>query len=181
MAERTATPPTDAQLEAWALDYVSRYGASTARLSRALQRRLGRLLGPRDAADARLRERVAALVGKLAGLGYVNDAQFAESRVRALRRRGKSARAIRAALSLDGLEPLAREALASDGAAGELAAARGFVRKRRLGPHREPSSRELERQRDLARLARAGFSRDVALAALAFDGDDAADDSATDL
>jgi regulatory protein len=54
----------------------------------------------------------------------------------------------------------------------ELDAARAFARKRRLGPHREPDQRAQHRQKDLAALARQGFSFDTAKKALGTDGGD---------
>jgi regulatory protein len=47
----------------------------------------------------------------------------------------------------------------------EAAAARIWARKKRLGPFRaDPDARKLNRQRDLAALARAGFSFAIARA-----------------
>jgi regulatory protein len=48
----------------------------------------------------------------------------------------------------------------------ELEAARAYVRKRRLGPHRSPEKRAEYRQKDLASVARQGFSFDIAKKAL---------------
>jgi regulatory protein len=45
-----------------------------------------------------------------------------------------------------------------EGGASELAAACALVRRRRLGPYRAPGKRVDCRQKDLASLARAGFS-----------------------
>jgi len=94
------------------------------------------------------------VVGKLVRLGYVDDARFAAQRVRTLRKRGKSGRAIRAALSRQGIDPSVADDLIDDG--DELEAARAYVRRRRLKGG----------DKDLAKLARAGFSYDVARRAL---------------
>lgn len=50
---------------------------------------------------------------------------------------------------------------------GELAAACALVRRRRLGPYRPAGTRAAHRQKDLAALARAGFSLDMARKVLA--------------
>ncbi|HET9953095.1 MAG TPA: RecX family transcriptional regulator [Polyangiaceae bacterium] len=58
-----------------------------------------------------------------------------------------------------------RRAARSSGSA-ELEAAREFVRKRRIGPHRPEPERAPNRRKDLAKLARAGFDFDTACSAL---------------
>jgi regulatory protein len=54
----------------------------------------------------------------------------------------------------------------------ELEAARAYVRRRRLGPHRPESERLENRRRDLAALARHGFDHETAVRALGYGGDD---------
>lgn len=156
--------PTAAQLERVALRYVERYGGSTERVRRVLGRRVARAAEETGADPEPAIAAIDAVIGKLTRLGYLDDARFVESRVRVLRKRGKSARAIRAALSAQGVDGHLGPAL--DDQDAELSAARAFVRRRRLGPHRPTETRDAERQRDLARLARAGFSYDVAVRAL---------------
>lgn len=157
------TLPTVAELERAAIAYLERYGGSAERLRRALRRRLERAADGRGVELAGI-DAVEEVIAKLTRLGYVDDARWASSRVRVLRRRGKSARAIRASLVGQGVDDAVREAL--EDRVAELEAARALVRRRRLGPHRPAELRASERARDLARLARAGFSYAVALAAL---------------
>lgn len=156
--------PTEAELERAAIAYLERYGGSTERVRRALKRRVRRAVaevgGDPDEAGAS----IEAVLARLKRLGYLDDERFVASRVRVLRGRGKSARAIRAALASQGLD--AAGSLQQEDGEAELEAARAFVRRRRLGPHRAPEDREVERERDLARLARAGFSFEVARRAL---------------
>ncbi len=137
-----------------ALHYLERHGGSERQLRRILDKRIRRSVeafgepGPEEAQPL-----VDALVAKLTRLGYVDDQRVARSRARSLRGRGKSTRAIRAALSRLGIA----EALIDDAIEGDdLEAARTYVRRRRLRVG----------QRDLAKLARAGFSYDVARRAL---------------
>jgi regulatory protein len=68
-------------------------------------------------------------------------------------------------------------ALASvDGTEGsEIAAAAALARRRRLGPYRTGATRHSHRQKDLATLARAGFSLDLARRVLAAADPDALD------
>ncbi|HVK65693.1 MAG TPA: RecX family transcriptional regulator, partial [Polyangium sp.] len=89
----------------------------------------------------------------------------ADARCGPRRRRFTNARA---ALSAQGIAAATIDAaLAGEDAEVELDAARAFVKRRRLGPHRASAeAREAEREKDLARLGRAGFSFAVALRAL---------------
>ncbi len=62
------------------------------------------------------------------------------------------------------------DAAVPDDPAAELAAALAYIRRRRMGPFRSPPDPE-QRLRDLARLARAGFSQSVAEQALGLNAD----------
>jgi regulatory protein len=168
MGAKRARPATPAYLQRVALSYLERYGGSIERVRRILTRRVRRSVEELGTDPEVGAQAVEAVIDELCRLGLLDDARLAEARVRALRRRGKSARAIRAALAGRGIDPsLCDRALErEDGADAELTAARALVRRRRLGPHRDEASRALERQRDLARLARAGFSYAIAVRAL---------------
>ena len=88
---------------------------------------------------------------------------------RRLRERGSSGRLITARLAAKGLSfDRVRNILEDeDSTDADQQAARIFIRRRRLGPYRpDPEVRADRRQRDLAALARAGFSYSVASAAL---------------
>ncbi len=142
---------TAAYLERVALHYLERYAGSEVRLRRVLQKRVRRSFDAHGTPDAlEAKERIDALVAKLRRLGYVDDGRFARARVSSLRRRGKSARAIRAALRGQGIDPAVIDSVLDEG--DDLEAARATVRRRRLTGG----------EKDLAKLARAGFSYDVA-------------------
>jgi regulatory protein len=164
---RQATPATAERLEAAAHRYLERYPASARHLERLLLtkvRRSAELHGTDAEAGAAF---VRALIARLQGSGILDDRRFAEGKAQSLRRRGGSARAIRAALAAKGV---ARETVEtaldsadeeSTGAEADLAAARRFAERRRLGPWRA-RERAAHRLKDLAALGRAGFSYDVA-------------------
>lgn len=153
---RPAKPATAAYLERVALWYLERYGGSEAKLRRTLQKRVRRSVRELDTDPAEGREAVERVVDKMRRLGYLDDEKLARQRARTLSRRGKSRRAIRADLVRQGLDADV-DALLDETGHDELEAARAFVRRRRLGD---------DRQKDLARLARQGFSYDVARRAL---------------
>ncbi len=143
-----------AYLERVALHYLERHGGPEARVRRVLQDRVVRA---RDAHGEPTAEEGARLVDetveKLVRLGYLDDARFARSRARSMRNRGKSSRAIRSALARLGVpSELVDEAIEGD----DLEAARTYVRRRGLSGG----------EKDLAKLARAGFTYDVARRAL---------------
>ena len=99
---------------------------------------------------------IDALVAKLEAAGYVDDARFAESRTASLTRRGTSQRAIAAKLRGKGVSaPLVKESLAEH---DEQAAAHAFARRKKLGTYRIGATSKERARKDLAAMARAGFS-----------------------
>jgi regulatory protein len=119
----------------------------------------------RAEADA-ARPHIETLIARLLASGILDDRRFAEAQAQSLRRRGNSGRGIRQRLAAKGLDRgFVEEALGvidTDGDTSELAAACVLARRRRLGPYRAAGTRRDFRQKDLAALARAGFSLDVA-------------------
>jgi regulatory protein len=99
----------------------------------------------------------------------LDDAAFARVRALRLHGRGKSVRAIRAELTQKGVAEMeigaALAALAEEtpeDSPPDLEAAKRTAKRRRLGPWRPEDQRFERREKDLAALARAGFSYSVA-------------------
>ena len=176
-------PPDEAMLRDAALTYLARYSSTQTGLLRVLGRRIARWAraadAPAEATEAPM-QAARAVVAKLVALGVVDDAAFAAGRARSLHRSGRSRRAIAAHLQAKGVP--ASLAMPPDDPAAELAAALLYSSRRRMGPFRraaisagsdaaapEPDAR----QRDLARLARAGFPASVAGRALDLSADEA--------
>lgn len=164
-----ARPLTLEDVQRMALRYLERFDSSVSNLRRVLLanvRRRQRPLGEEAV------EQAAALVNQVLERyqesGLVDDRRFAEARVRGLRERGGSARAIRQKLLLKGVSAadVAHALGAGEQPDAEREAARAFAKRRRLGPHRPAEQRAQHRQKDLAAMARAGFSLDVARAVL---------------
>ncbi|TGD96665.1 regulatory protein RecX [Methylobacterium nonmethylotrophicum] len=154
---------TPAYLERAALSYLERYGASAEMLRRVLRRRVETRCRLRGEAPDDFSEMVEAVVARALGAGLVDDAAFAAAKVRSLRRRGGSARAIGAKLAAKGVDRgIVGAALAEAEDGGEEEAARAYARRRRLGPFRSGAARAASRERDLAAMARAGFSLGLA-------------------
>jgi regulatory protein len=99
----------------------------------------------------------------------VDDQAFAQTKARALHRRGASTRQMRQRLKLAGVadETLNKamagldQELDADPRQREWQAAVALARRRRLGPFRGKDRQE-HRNRDLAAMARAGFDYDLA-------------------
>jgi regulatory protein len=173
MANDTASaPPDEGSLYQAALSYLARYAATESGLRRVLIRQVDRWA--RLQADAEVAAPVIAaargaidgIIERLVKAEAISDTAFAESRAKSLVRSGQSNRAVQVRLIAKGVAPdLARAASVSD-AETELAAAVVLVRKRRIGAYRRSEADADARRKELGLLARAGFSRDIALQAL---------------
>ncbi len=178
-------PPSDATLRDAGLAYLARYAATEAALTRALGRVVDRWARRAMADDAitgsteadavaaqaaQARALVRGVVIRLATAGAVSDSAFAESRTRSLVRGGRSRRAVAAHLAAKGVgAETARAALEAE-ETDELTAALVLARRRRIGPFRVGDG---DRLRELAVMARAGFSQAVASEALRMPREDA--------
>jgi len=163
------SPAPDAKgLHEAALAHLARYATTRAGLVRVLDRRIARWerAGGDAEAAAAARGVARAVVARLAEAGLVDDAAFAEMRARSLTRGGRSRRAAEAHLRARGVgEAEVRAALPED-AEAEYAAALSHARRRRIGPWRRAEIDVAGAMKELAAMARAGFSREVARRAL---------------
>lgn len=181
---RKAKRPTPERLANAALYYLGRYAASEASLRRVLQGKIKRYamtdpaFAADDAARAALTEAIEGIVEKHRNLGVLNDAAYAEMKVGSMRRAGKSARRIGQSLAQKGVKAglvgRALEAHEEENGEAELRAALALARKRGLGPYRRGGASEDPKQRakEIATLARAGFSFDIAKKVLGFGPED---------
>lgn len=152
-------------LENAALHYLKRYSATVSQVRRVLLRRVDRSLKAHGGDRAELLEWVDALIDKLGRNGLVNDAAYAENRAASLRASGRSARVIAQKLKQKGVaaEVVAQQVAHASEQLSEEDAARIWAKRKRLGPFcRDAALRKDRREKDLAALARAGFSFAVA-------------------
>lgn len=154
--QRRPAPPLDPdKLERLALRYVERFATTRGRLADYLRRKIRERGWEGAPADP------AALAERMAGLGYVDDAAFAEARASAMTRRGLGARRVADALRHARVEAEDAEALAPGIAERAPEAALAFARRKRFGPFaNEPADRDLL-SRQLAAMARAGHGFDL--------------------
>jgi regulatory protein len=158
-------PLTRQKLEQLALAYLNRFDVSENKLKKHLA-----MKARKAGADAEADGWIAELVARYRSSGLLDDGRFARRLTEQLTARGKSSRAIAQKLAARGVPgELADEVLTArrqDDPGAELAAAQAYVRRRRLGPYRSAEKRDLYRHKDLAALARQGFSFDIARQAL---------------
>ena len=164
-ADSEPQPLDRAKLEQLALSYLNRFDVSSRKLEQHLRARVRKLGAPPDVSTW-----IAELIARYQGSGLLNDTRFAEQLAAQLAARGKSSRAIAQKLAARGVtSQLSGDVLTSrkrEEPDGELQAAITYARKRRLGPFRALADREQFRRKDLATLARQGFSFDIARKAL---------------
>ena len=164
--QRNPRKITAKYLERAALHYLERYAASVDQLRRVLQRRVIKSARFHSHDPKEGFELIEQLLIKLQEARFLDDRIFAASRARGRHNRGQSARAIAAYLKTKGIDDEDISAALEERAEGqtnpELAAALTYCRKRRSGPYRPEEIRQENLKRDLAALARQGFSYDLA-------------------
>lgn len=169
---KTAVKPvTQKRLMNIALYYLSRYESSAENLRRLLDRRVAKAAAKGARVPPEAAQWILAVVSEVCRLGYVNDERYALSTAEKYRKAGKSERYIRLKLSRAGVDNDIQDAVLKNDeslscAEAELAAALRLVEKRKIGPFRSPRDRKLFRKKDMAVLARAGFSFQTAVQAL---------------
>lgn len=174
--------PDEASLHEAALNHLARFATTEAGLRRVLMRRVDRWArrAKAEVGEAALPERIAervragraaaaAVAKRMVAAGAVDDAAYAAARAKRLNRAGRSRRAIAAHLSGKGVDAETARAALPEAEADEIAAALALCRRRRIGPFARTPEDADARRRSLGALARAGFTRDVAEAALAMD------------
>lgn len=153
-------------LENAALYYLQRYATSAKNFRRVMRAKVQRSCTFHKVAPDEFYPMIDDLIVRYVASGLLNDKGFAEARVSSLRRQGRSKNAILAKLQAKGLSKThVEDALAGhDDANAELAAAVKLAKRKKLGRATDPK----ERQKELAVLGRAGFSYEMARAALEY-------------
>ena len=141
---------TRERLKKSALFYLEKYEASTEKLRAVLNRRLMKASREQEI-PVEASYWIEEIIEEMCRLGYVNNHRFTENLVHRLTESGKSRSFIRTKLKLAGIEE--EEILQALSETDERASARLMVQKKHLGN---------DFKRDLARLARAGFSYEIA-------------------
>lgn len=165
----------DRSLENAAVFYLQRFPSSSANLRRVLSRKVMRARAKGVEVDeAEAARLIDAVVQRMIDAGLLDDAAYAKALAQSLFRRGTPLRGIARKLREKGVPDEAANAalarLSEDHDEPDRDAAFAFARRRRLGCYRPADQRKERRERDLAALARAGFSYGLARAVV--DADD---------
>ncbi|WNK00570.1 RecX family transcriptional regulator [Thalassospiraceae bacterium LMO-JJ14] len=160
---------TASYLENSAAHYLGRFATSSTHLRQLMMQKVKRSVAHHGTDADEGAGFVDAIIAKFERLGFLNDQAYAEMRARSLHAKGTPVRGIRYKLQQKGLSEdnidaglaaLAAEVEVRD---LDLSAALRLARRRRLGPYlsEDKDVREARRDKDMAVLARAGFSYDV--------------------
>lgn len=104
------------------------------------------------------------LLADFVRLGYLNDERYAEIKINSYLNAGKPARYIQIKLRQKGISPEIIEKILEQKNFSPLEMAANFAKKKHLGPYCINKEMRLQnRQKDLAKLVRAGFDYDIAL------------------
>ena len=173
-------------LENAALYYLGRFSAASGHLRQLLVRRVDRSAKAHDTDPIAGREMVDKLIARFLASGLLDDAAYAAGKAKSLRRRGASRNVIAQKLRAKSVAPeriadavgAADADAIEDGEDAELLAAWRLARRKRIGPYRKNQDDRAElRMKDMAALARGGFSYAVARSVIDADADDAPRDS----
>lgn len=163
---RKPKPATQKRLRNAALYYIDRYATSAEHLKSVLMRRVSQSARLHDTDTQEGQAWIDEIVSDLVTRKLVDDRAFAETRAISLHRGGASRRKITMSLKSKGVEnndiEAALSALEETHVNAEFVAARNYARRRRFGPWRKAEEREGRRERDLAAMARGGFSFQMA-------------------
>ena len=167
---RDPVPLDSAKLDELALTYVGRFATTRAKLGAYLSRKIRERgwAGDRPPEPGRIVER-------LSGLGYVDDAQYALSKARALTGRGYGPRRVSQSLYAAGIAEEDGEAARALAGEESVEAALRYARRRRIGPFAAEVPDPAARERALAAMVRAGHSFGISRTILALKPGEAVD------
>ena len=160
---------TASYLENSAAHYLGRFATSTAHLRQLMMQKVQRSVMHHGTDADEGAKFVETIIDKFERLGFLNDQTYGEMRARSLYAKGTPVRGIRYKLQQKGLsEDVIDSALAALAEEVEvrdldLAAALRLAQRSRLGPYLSDDRevRDARRGKDMAVMARAGFSYDV--------------------
>jgi regulatory protein len=162
---RKPRPPlNEEQLKELALTYVGRFATTRAKLAAFVSRKVRE----RGWAGERPAD-IEAVIGRMAELGYVDDAAYALSKSRSLTARGYGGRRVRQSLRAAGIAEEDAEAAHDHARAEAVEAALHFARRRRIGSYGDGCGDRQQHERELAAMIRAGHSITLAKAILAIE------------
>jgi regulatory protein len=155
-------------LENAGLYYLQRYATSAENFRQVMTRKIKRSCAFHEVSPEDFYPLLEDMITRYLAVGLLNDSSFAQAKTSTLRRQGRSKQSIFARLQAKGLSKtdIAAAIATADAEKGddaEFDAARTMARRKKLGPWRIcPVTDIKDRQKEMATLARAGFSYDIA-------------------
>lgn len=156
-SKKPVQPLNDERLRSLALHYVGKYATTRSKLATYLSRKVHERGwdGPHEAD-------ITALTEQFAELGYINDAQFAEARSRALVRRGYGKRRLDEDLRASGVAENDSAEASDHMEESAFTAAANFARRKRIGPYASEIAPPEKQQKQLQGFLRAGHGFELA-------------------
>ena len=153
---------TPQRLKNIALYYLKRYETSVANLRQVLQKRVNDYAYQNKEFDKHQAYAwIEEIIADFSRFNYVNDERFAELKIKDYQTMGKSVRYIKNKLKEKGIDEEIVNNLLEEQEYDELEAALKFAKKKRIGRFRLADKQAEYKQKDMAALARAGFSYDI--------------------
>lgn len=148
------------------LYYLSRFTTSSENLKRVLMRKVARSANHHGTDPKEGQLLIQEMITNYLRSGLLDDDAYAKAQATNLHNKGNSSRNIRSKLRQKGLESevieLAVSALRNNYENPERVAAIRFAQRRRLGPFQKKELNDEIRKKQMATLARAGFSYKIA-------------------
>jgi regulatory protein len=178
---KKAPPKPSKRYVNWAImAYLQRYSGPRVHVRRVLWRKLTRCIDHHDGDRDEVSGWIEEALDQAEQSGLINDDRYVADKVRSYLRRGASERGIAHKLRAKGIASEKVQAaiatLSEEGFDPTAISAAAFVRRGRMGAFRVKEMDPFEaRRKDMGRLARAGFSMDVARKMLEMDRDEIED------
>lgn len=148
------------------LYYLSRFDSCSAKVRDMLKRRIVKDVQAGADLPVEVNEWIETIIKRVQELGYLDDRRYVQNQVRSMSSAGKSAKFIKMKLMQNGVDSdLIDEAL-NDNDTDDLTRAKQLVKRKKIGWLRSEDIRADFYKKDLATLARAGFSYETARYAL---------------
>ena len=149
-------------MKKYAVNYLSRYASSKKNLERVLKKKIIRLKDTPTEEKVVLNNYICEILNELESKNIINDKEFIISKINNFFTQGKSKNFIKLNLLKKGLiKELIEDCLLKfelDNPEWELNSAQTFAKKKRLGKY----GKQINKEKDLAKMARAGFRYDIA-------------------
>lgn len=162
-------PITEQRLYNITLFYLERFDASSLKVKQMLERRIQKEKLKGAMIPTNTLELIENVILRMQNLGYINDTRFAQNQIKKLSSNGKSKSFILNKLKQDGISSTLAQDLFFDfdkeNESSDLTRAEKWLKKHKKGQFRSKDA-ALFYKKDLAALARAGFSYETAQKAL---------------